>query len=497
MSTTETQHNLSTIAGMLFDQTTAAHHIPRWGRRALAHCSDILQYARSTAMDNPERAARDTLLADTTFNLKPHQRAVAACIASFQRRKLRSHREVAFISLDAKDQLHAMRLAAMLQLAGEIDQTKSTLLRVEYADHTTTITIDSIDIDALNTSAAFWREAIGALVVASAESSPSPRPTGTPLRVPSGCGEGLGVRAALIAEDLSGDESASEGSRRILRRFFERMLAREDDVLKGEDAEDVHQMRVATRRLRASLQVVENIFDPACIRRFRRGLRTIAMSLGAVRDADVFLIALREYCAALPEQAATLEALIAAVEQERSQARIALLADFQAPHYTRFKQKLAQFLTTSNAELAPLPRTGIAPRICDIAGSAIWRRYEELRSFEPLLQGAPDETLHATRIAGKRLRYTLEFFADPIGKRVHELLDQLATLQEHLGAIQDIAAAHAHIARLGMLEDQGAKHYLSHFAEQRITLINELPNVWSSINGKTYQRKLFEAIIKV
>src|SRR5215212_5482664 len=48
--------------------------------------------------------------------------------------------------------------------------------------------------------------------------------------------------------------------------------------------EDVHQMRVATRRLRASLQVVEGVYDPKLIRRYRRGLRQIAESLGAVRD---------------------------------------------------------------------------------------------------------------------------------------------------------------------------------------------------------------------
>ena len=71
----------------------------------------------------------------------------------------------------------------------------------------------------------------------------------------------------------------AEAARRTLRRFFDKLLAREDAVLKDEDSEDVHQMRVATRRLRAALQILEGVYEPELIRRYRKGLRRIAAAL--------------------------------------------------------------------------------------------------------------------------------------------------------------------------------------------------------------------------
>ncbi len=56
------------------------------------------------------------------------------------------------------------------------------------------------------------------------------------------------------------------------------------------------------------------------------------------------------------------------------------------------------------------------------------------------LQSGRDEDLHATRIAVKRLRYTLEFFAGILGESCHETLDSLALAQERLGTIADVDA---------------------------------------------------------
>ncbi len=499
---------LASTALAIFDQTAAAHRLPSWARRALTLAAETISAARSLPAENAERMARDSILADSTSQLEPNQRAVAACAAIFQRAKLRSHREAAFTSLSPRNQVRAMRLAAILQIANSIAKTKATTLAVSHAEETTTLTIDA-DAIQLSGQADFWRETIGTIKICTVAIPSAEEQSNKQAHVLE---EGLAplawraldeelllsLQITLVNEELDGAELAGEGARRVLRRFFERMLAREDAVLKAEDAEDVHQMRVATRRLRASLQVVEGIFEPKRIRHYRRGLRRIAQSLGGVRDSDVFLIALNDYRATLSSDSAMqIDPLIEAVTTERARARVVLLADLQSARYTRFKHELAIFLTTYAAEIAPLPMTGIPPRIRDLAGSVIWRRYEDLRAFEPILSGATDETLHLTRIAGKRLRYTLEFFADALGPRADELLELLALLQEHLGAIQDAAAAHAHIAQLAMLAEPGARSYIDHLATRRASLIEDLPRIWEKVTGKTYRRKLFEAILKV
>jgi CHAD domain-containing protein len=284
----------------------------------------------------------------------------------------------------------------------------------------------------------------------------------------------------------------------VLRHFFERMLAREEDVRKGEDPEDVHQMRVATRRLRASLQVVEELYEPGLARRLRRGLRRAARALGDVRDHDVLLAHLTEFAAGLPEgERSQIDPLVAALAAERAAAREELLRELAGERYGRLKRRAARFLTSPGEGLAELPETGAPPRVRDVAGSAIWRRYEALRAFEVAIEGGSDGALHQARIAGKRLRYTLELFAPALGPRADELLVQLADLQDHLGQIQDGVAARERIAALGMAELPSAQAYLAHLEARRDALAADLPRVWGRVAGGTYRRRLMELIVKL
>ncbi|HMN27468.1 MAG TPA: CHAD domain-containing protein [Caldilineaceae bacterium] len=247
-----------------------------------------------------------------------------------------------------------------------------------------------------------------------------------------------------------GSTPLTETARRSLQRFFDKLLACEETVLAGEDATGVHQMRVATRRLRASLQVLEGVYDHKLIRRHRRGLRQIAQSLGAVRDGDVFLAHIALYRHSLPRRARNaLKPLVGAVAAERSQARQLLLKELTGKEYPKFKQRFSAFLTTPGKGELPSPEAGVTQRVRDFAGSAIWRRYELWRAYETVLPGGSDQSLHQARIAGKQMRYTIEFFADTLGPQVQQVLAPLIALQDGLGVLQDGVTARSHIAALG------------------------------------------------
>jgi len=260
----------------------------------------------------------------------------------------------------------------------------------------------------------------------------------------------------------------------------------------------VHQMRVATRRLRASLQVVEGVYEHELIRRYRRGLRRVALPLGAVRDGDVFLEHIVAHRDALPGGARTaLDPLIEAAGAERAQARKALLDDLASRRYVKFKRAFAAFLTTPGAGVLPSPEPGITERVRDFAGSAIWRRYELWRAYEVVLPHAASETLHQARIAGKRFRYTLEFFAEALGPNVEQVLAPLVALQENLGSLQDEVTARAHVAALGLADDPGAQAYLAAREAERADLLADLPRRWEKVASATYRRRLFELIVKL
>jgi CHAD domain-containing protein len=346
--------------------------------------------------------------------------------------------------------------------------------------------------EAADSNADLWRDSIGPLAIRPAEPGEALAPIGmsddghAPLSLP----------IATPPDRLEGGEPIAEGARRVLRRFFGRMLAREDAVSKDDDPEDVHQMRVASRRLRAALQVVEGIYDADAIRRYRRGLRRVAQALADVRDLDVFRGHVLDYLARLPEESrAEIAALVAAVEAQRAQARAALIDDLDERRYRKFKRAFAAFLTTPGAGLADGDEVDATTRVRDFAGSAIWRRYEQWRAHEGAL--ASDEGRHEARIAGKRLRYTLEFFAEALGPNVEQALAPLIALQECLGALQDSVAARQRVRALGLDEHAGVQAYLEARGAEGAARLEELQRLWEKVGSATYRRRLFELIVKL
>jgi CHAD domain-containing protein len=293
-----------------------------------------------------------------------------------------------------------------------------------------------------------------------------------------------------------GGAPLTEAARWSLQRFFDKLLTCEEAVLASEEAKDIHQMRVTTRRLRASLQVLEGVYDHKLIRRYRRELRQIAQSLGAVRDGDVFLAHIVLYRHSLSKRERTaLKPLLTAVTTARTRARKALLKELKGREYAKFKARFAAFLTTPGQGELPAPAPGINQRVRDFAGSAIWRRYELWRAYETILHDSADETLHQARIASKRMRYTIEFFADALGPQVKQLLDPLVALQDGLGELQDGVTARTHIAALGLANDRGAQNYLAARAAERVGLEANLPCLWEQVASATYQQRLFGLIV--
>jgi len=483
---------------------TAQALFERVATRLPAHAWHMLELAgafhaaaRASGDERADRAGRDMALAVPIAGLSADEQAIVASAVAFQREKLRSNREPAFLWLGEKEQRTALRLGAILRVADAIDTHSAGLLLVHGEENAVTLIIGgeqaSQAIADVEQQAQLWRDSFGALTVRAAEPGEI-----VPTRHPTANGvASANIQMAALAQPIGG-EPIAEAARRTLRRFFDKLLAREDAVIKGEDIEDVHQMRVATRRLRASLQVVTGIYDPKQIRRYRRGLRQLANSLGAVRDGDVFLEHVTNAHAELPAgDHAQLDRLIAAVRAERAQAREQLLADLQSKRYHKLKRDFAEFLTTPGGGTLESPEPGIVERVRDFAGSAIWRRYELWRAYDVALPNAESETLHQARIAGKRFRYTLEFFADALGPNVEQALTPLIALQENLGTLQDGVTARAHVAALDLADDPGTQAYLAAREQDRGALLAELPRLWEKVASATYRRRLFEMIVKL
>ena len=237
---------------------------------------------------------------------------------------------------------------------------------------------------------------------------------------------------------ITGDDILGEAGRKILRFHLARMLAKEAGTRSGEEIEDLHGMRVATRRMRAAWRVYGDAFRLGRTRRLRVRLREVAGRLGAVRDLDVLIDGLEAYRASLPaSQATALAPLVTAWTAERDAARVLLLHALDAPWYARFVEEYRAFVVTEGAGVRPAVSPIEPHRVRDTAGSRIWRSYEQVRAYEPVLRWSDIETLHELRIASKWLRYTMEFFREALGPEIDSCISKVVALQDHLGLLHD------------------------------------------------------------
>jgi CHAD domain-containing protein len=265
------------------------------------------------------------------------------------------------------------------------------------------------------------------------------------------------------APGVERDDTLADAGRKVLRFHFERMLARESGTRSGEDPEDLHAMRVATRRMRAAWRIFGDAYRPERTKRFRAATRTVARRLGAVRDLDVLIDGLDRYRASHPAEAAHLAPLAKAWRDRREAARLVLIDELDSARHARFVEDFAVFVGrdgTAAAEVAPTQ----PHRIRDTAPARIWAAHGDVRAFADVLRWADLETLHELRIAGKWLRYSLEFVREALGPAVEPLIERVVALQDHLGLMND-AHVSAGIAR-AFLVDHG-----SHISADEIAAI--------------------------
>ena len=294
------------------------------------------------------------------------------------------------------------------------------------------------------------------------------------------------------------DDHIAEAGRKVMRFHLARMLARETGVRDGKDLEDVHAMRVATRRQRAAWRVFGEAYRHGRTRRYRHGLRETASRLGAVRDLDVLLEAADIYRNDQPvrEQRA-LEPLLRDWREHRDDARVLLVRELDSDAYRRWVDDYRDFVRTEGAGVLPVQPTQ-PHRVRDTAGSRIWTAYEQVRGYEPVLRWADVETLHELRIAGKWLRYTLEFVREALGDDAGPLIERVTALQDHLGLMND-ANVSGSMARTFLVEHAGDLSELESAAIGRFLLSRErevarlrrsIGSSWRGVAGVTFRRRL-------
>ncbi len=496
---TEDRH---AAARALFAAASEHSHMPRNAWRLLATALAFFDAAMQIDAEQASRIGRDMVLAAPFHDLSSEEQCVIASVLAFQRCKLRRQRETAFLRLKRRDRALALQLAALLRLADGLSEHASLPIAVQHEDGRAVLLIGGSRtarrLAAVEERAERWREVIGEIelrpVAARELAALGSNNVGS-----NNDGADIVVEVDMAGRDVvkpGGDTLMHSAARRELRRLFEKMLGHAQKVSQSDDPEDVHNMRVATRQLRAALQIVDAVFSPDVINGFHKGLKRVARALGAVRDQDVLLQHVRAYRETLSEsEQSSLDPLEHAIEQSRAAAREQLSQELCSKRYKKFVRQFAIFLTSPEIGLAQPPLTGMPPRVRDGAGSLLWQRYEELRAFEVVMLHADDVTLHHARIAGKRLRYALEFFAEALGSQAAEQITLLIKVQDALGSLHDGMVARDLVASLGMADNAGSQSYLAARAVEDEELRGELLTAWNNVVDQATCRQLADMLV--
>jgi CHAD domain-containing protein len=238
----------------------------------------------------------------------------------------------------------------------------------------------------------------------------------------------------MTARRNEAKESLGEFARRVVRRNLRHFSQEEKAVLRDEDPEPLHQMRVGMRRLRAAIETfgfairLPNEAND-------RAIGKISRRLGRVRDLDVLLAKLGQLEGLDPQ---TLRTLAARREEHFEGLRDTL----RGRHYEGLTNSLREwtkrpvFRTAAALPLRTALPDLLLPMGCRLFLHAGW-------------EASSGEILHELRKRVKAVRYQAEFFADQYGPELTAWIGELKTIQDELGGLQDRVVLREAVGEVG------------------------------------------------
>jgi CHAD domain-containing protein len=279
----------------------------------------------------------------------------------------------------------------------------------------------------------------------------------------------------------------------VLRRHFAATLWHEAGTRLGEDPEALHDMRVATRRMRAALRLFAAVLPARVADRLRRELRALGQALGRVRDLDVQIAQIESWRGALiTVEPAALDPFLGLLRERRQAARDELIAFLDSRRYVRLTALLRAWLARGPARGRPgtaLPIRAAGPELLRRARRKVVRQGEAIRPASP----AAD--YHRVRILGKRFRYALEFLEPVYGPPARTLIRALVEVQDILGLHQDAQVCMAVLPALAREAGGGLPQatrlavgeVAQLYAAQAARLRGELPGALAGLRGRNWR----------
>lgn len=290
----------------------------------------------------------------------------------------------------------------------------------------------------------------------------------------------LGLPLPSFSTMPDSDAGPAEHLKAVLKRHGHHLLIHDPGTRLGTDPEDLHQLRVATRKLRAIFRAARPMLPLEWAEDLRSELAWLGDALGPARDLDVFLSHLLQETGNLaPSEQNALAPLRAALERERTEAQTLVVRTLEQERYLRLLERLE-----AAAE---------APEIKSVEVSLVNLARSDYKKLKRAMQGCPadpaPEWLHRLRILGKRARYAAELAEPAGGKPVARFMEQLKNFQDLLGEHQDAAVAEARLRKwAGETSDPLTSLVLGRLIERQYArqqrVRSRLADVWEKVKKR-------------
>jgi len=236
------------------------------------------------------------------------------------------------------------------------------------------------------------------------------------------------------------------------------------------DPEVLHKLRVALRRLRSLWWAYEPLLDGKDAKLQRREFKVLADAAGKTRDWDV----LRELLSTAGQSTKhSLKPLIERVDEHRTDA---LSFSVRTIGNAGVERILSQAV---DGALQQLDAAAVSRSLPLFAGERVGLAEKALKKRvrrAAMASHSDYASLHDVRIAGKRLRYVLEFFSSVLGGNHQATIERLTSVQDELGTLNDLVTSEAllreHAFQLG--EATLVNEAVAHLHDQKVRRMNRV-----------------------
>jgi inorganic triphosphatase YgiF len=296
-------------------------------------------------------------------------------------------------------------------------------------------------------------------------------------------------------------------ARHYVRQKWRVALQKQHAVIKVGDADSIHDMRVAIRRIRSVLQEFEDlsVFKRGATSRLRKRLRGVARQLGAVRDLDIVAERVKRFGNADGQEphvgrkndgqaveiarasgrvdarphgwVAQVEPILARLATRRKNAYDELLAVLECDEFVGLKGRLAR------CKIARLDEYGMpsCAGAREFIGGMLWSRYDEMLRHAQAIELGNTGEMHQARILAKRMRYTLELFAPVLPLQAEPLRQALVNFQEAFGALQDLIVTHQQLIAMCKIDAPPSPAVMRSLAVEQARARDHARDVWRAL----------------